>query len=220
MKSYHSIPHWNKGPFGVKTIAQEKKDGSSMRFEWSKKSGFYKFGTRNVMIDRNDKNFGEGIDLFLNKYSEDLQRVFLNKYSKVISFVAFAEFFGPNSFAGQHLSSDIKDVCLFDISLYKKGIINPYEFQDNFGHLDTPRIIYEGEYNMEFINDVRNNNYNLSEGVVCKGIIKTKKEGESIFMVKAKTNEWLRKVKYKLGEKALLDELNGDKDLLINLVNK
>ena len=214
MKSYDSIPHWNKGPFGEKTIAQEKKDGSSMRFEWGQKRGFYKFGTRNIMINKGDNNFGDGIDIFLNKYADDLQRIISIKYPKIINFVAFGEYFGEHSFAGQHISVDKKDICLFDISLYKKGIINPYEFQDNFGHLDTPNIIYEGEYNLEFINNVRNNNYNLSEGVVCKGIIKTKKDRECIIMTKIKTNEWLRKVKEKLGDKALLEELNGDKSLL------
>ena len=119
MKTYNSIPHWNKGPFGEKTIAQEKKDGSSMRFEWNKKSGFYKFGTRNVMIYKNDKNFGEGIEIFLNKYADDLQRVFSSKYSKIINVVAFGEYFGPNSFSGQHILTDKKDICLFDISLYE-----------------------------------------------------------------------------------------------------
>jgi hypothetical protein len=208
MKNYHSIPHWNKGPFGEKVISQDKIDGSSMRFECNRKSGFYKFGTRNVMIDENDENFGSGISIFLNKYSEDLQRIVFRKYPRVISFVSFAEFFGPNSFAGQHLSSDIKDVCLFDISLYKKGIINPYEFQDTFGSLDIPKVIYEGEYNIEFINDIRNNIYNLSEGVVAKGIHKNE-----IFMTKIKTNDWLKKVKIKMGDKALLDELNGDRIL-------
>ena len=69
---------------------------------------------------------------------------------------------------------------------------------------------------MEFINDVRNNIYNLSEGVVCKGITKTKKDGECIFMTKVKTNDWLNKVRQKMGDKALLDELNGD----IELFNK
>jgi hypothetical protein len=216
MKSYNSIPHWNKGPFGEKTIAFDKSDGSNMRFEWSKNKGWYKFGTRNVMISKQDENFGDGIDIFLNKYGDELPRVFNDKYKKLQSAVVFAEYYGENSFAGQHVKSDIKDVLLFDVSIYKKGMINPFEFVENFGHLSIPEIIYTGEYSIELVDNIRNNNH-LKEGVVCKGITKTKKEGEIIWMSKIKTNEWLREVKKKLGSKALLDELNGDNSLFDSL---
>ena len=217
MKSYHKIPHWNKGEFGCEMIAFNKYDGSSVRFEYNTKRGFYKFGTRNTMIDIKDKIFGESIDIFLNKYNEDLCRIFMDKYPRIINVVVFGEFFGENSFSGQHDLSDEKDICIFDISLYKRGIISPYEFLDNFGHLDVPIVIYEGKYNMHFINNVRNNIYDLDEGVVCKGIIKNKKYGDQIWMSKIKTNTWLRKVREKLGEKYLLDEVEGDKSLLENL---
>jgi hypothetical protein len=201
MEIYQSIPHWNKVTFGEMVISQNKIDGSSMRFECNRNRGFYKFGTRNVMIDERDENFGEGIGIFLNKYSDDLERIVFKKYPKVVSFVAFAEFFGPNSFAGQHLESDIKDVCLFDVSLKNIGMIDPYEFQTIFGNLDIPKVIYEGEYNMDFVNEVRENKFDLTEGVVVKG---------EKLITKIKTNDWLKKVKLKLGDKALLDELIGD----------
>ncbi len=213
MKSYNSIPHWNKGPFGEKTIAFDKLDGSNLRFEYGKKRGWYKFGTRNVMITEKDENFGHGITLFLNKYGDELSKIFEKKYRNVESVVVFAEYFGKNSFAGQHVVTDIKDVILFDVNLYKRGIVSPYEFMDNFGHLDIPKVIYEGIYDMEFIDSIRSNIYNLTEGVVAKSIVKTKKDGEEIYMSKIKCNHWLKKVKEKLGNKALLDEVNGDKEL-------
>ena len=208
METYHSIPHWNKGLFGEDIIAQDKIDGSSMRFECNRNRGFYKFGTRNVMIDESDEGFGEGIDIFLNKYAHDLERIVFKKYPKVVSFVAFAEFFGTNSFAGQHLESDTKDVCLFDIHLKNLGMINPYEFQTIFGNLDIPKVIYEGEFNMDFINSVRNDKFNLKEGVVAKGI-----QGKETWMTKIKTDSWLVKVREKMGDSGLLDELNGDSEL-------
>lgn len=220
MKSYNSIPFWNKGLFGENCIAQNKLDGSSMRFEWSKNSGFYKFGTKNTMISEKDENFGDGISIFLNKYNEDLNRIFRDKYPKIINFVVFGEYFGENSFAGQHVKSDKKDVVIFDISVYKKGLMDVYEFMDKFGTLDIPEVIYEGKYTMDFINDVRNNIYNLSEGVVCKGISKTKKNNDSTWISKVKSDHWLELVREKFGEKGLLEELNNDESLLEKIKNK
>lgn len=167
------------------------------------------------MIDRNSPVFGEGIDIFLNKYGDELDRIFRTKYKKIESFVVFGEFVGENSFAGQHVDTDDKDVIIFDINQYKKGIISPYEFIDNFGHLDIPNVIYRGEYTNDLIKDIRDNKYNLSEGVIVKGVQKTRKGANEIWMVKIKTNQWLQRVKDKFGEKYLLEELNNDKTLLI-----
>lgn len=214
MKSYDKIEYWNKGPFGEECVSFLKEDGSNMRFEWGHKRGFYKFGTRSVMIDKSDKQFGQGIDIFLNKYGEELDKIFRNKYKKVESFVVFGEFVGENSFAGQHVDTDIKDVIMFDINQYKRGIISPFEFVENFGHLHIPNIVYQGEYTYDFVRDIRNNKYNLKEGVIVKGTTKSKSKEEP-WMVKVKTNEWLQKVKEKFGEKYLLEELNNDKSLLV-----
>jgi hypothetical protein len=214
MKHYDKIPHWNKGPFGEETIAFLKNDGSNLRFEFSKNKGWYKFGTRNVMITKDDEIFGNGVDLFLEKYGEDLPRIVEKKYNKLDNFVVFCEYFGPNSFAGWHDINDKMDIILFDVSLYKRGIINPYEFVDNFSQVDIPKIIYQGEYNMDLISNVRKNVYNLDEGVVCKGLIKTKKEKDILYMTKIKTDSWLLKVKNKMGINALIEELNGDKFLI------
>ena len=219
MKSYDKIEYWNKGPFGEECVSFLKEDGSNMRFEWGHKRGFYKFGTRSVMIDKSDKQFGQGIDIFLNKYGDELDRIFRTKYKKVESFVVFGEFVGENSFAGQHVDTDVKDVVMFDINQYKRGIINPYEFIDNFGHLDIPKVIYQGKYTNELIHNVKVNKYNLSEGVIVKGENKTKKGSEEVWMVKIKTNEWLKKVKEKFGDKYLLEELNNDKKLFYEAIN-
>lgn len=219
MKKYPKIDYYNKGIIGSPVIGFDKLDGSNIRLEWSRKRGFYKFGTRNEMIDINQPVFGKAITLFLEKYGEDLPRVFSDKYKKVDNFVVFAEYVGPNSFAGWHDPNDIMDIILFDVNQYKKGFISPFEFLDNFGHLSIPKIIYEGKYTEQLILDVRNNIYCLDEGIIAKGITFTKKEGEILWQVKVKTNEWLRKVREKLGEKALADELNNDKSLIAEYVS-
>lgn len=208
MKSYPKIEFYNKGILGLDCYAFDKLDGSNMRFEWNRKRGWYKFGTRNNMIDRSSLEFGKGIDIFINKYNEDLSRIFRDKYSKVESFVVFGEYLGENSFAGQHVNSDIKDVVVFDVNQYKRGFIPPKEFIDNFGHIHTPSIIYNGKYDVDLIKSIKENRYNLSEGVIIKGFEK------EIWMTKIKTNEWLNKVRSIFGEKKLLEEINNDVSIL------
>lgn len=194
MKSYNKIPHFKSGIFGSDCIAFDKLDGSNLRFEWSEKKGFYKFGSRNELIDINTPIYGKGIEIFLEKYSEDLDKIFRTKYPKVINTVVFAEFLGPNSFAGLHDEQDPKDVILFDVSPYKKGVISPYEFIENFGHLDIPNIVYSGKYTLDLVQDIKNNT-ELSEGVICKGIYKT-----GVWMAKIKTNKWIDRVRAKFGK--------------------
>lgn len=208
MKSYPKIQYFNKGIFGEIVWAFDKLDGSNIRCEWNRKRGWYKFGTRNNMIDEKNPQFGEAITIFLEKYGDDLPTIFRKCYSNVESFVVFCEYFGDNSFAGLHFDEP-KDVVLFDVNAYKRGFISPKEFIQNFGGLDIPELIYKGEYNADLIESVRNNSFNLKEGVVCKGV----HQGE-VWMSKIKTIEWLERVKNKLGEKALLEELNNDKKLL------
>jgi hypothetical protein len=217
MKQYPKIEYYNKGIFGQPIIAFDKLDGSNIRCEWSRKRGWYKFGTKGVLIDRNSERFSETIPLFLEKYGDSLPKVFVDRYKKVENFVVFSEYVGPNSFAGVHVPDDKMDIVLFDVNQYKRGFITPWEFVERFGHLDIPKIVYEGKFNEQLIEDVRQNKYGLKEGVIAKGLYKTKKDGEIIWQVKIKTLEWLSVIKSRLGEKALLEELNNDKELFMAL---
>ena len=207
MKSYPHINYYGDN-WGLPIIAFDKIDGSNIRAEYSKKRGFYKFGTRNVMIDENHEVFGEAIKLFITKYAEGLDRVFKSKdYRDIQSFVCFAEFYGPNSQFGQHIPEDKKDIVLFDVSAYKKGFIKPKQFIDDFGPLGIPNIVYTGNLNHELVNDIKNNKYNLREGVIAKGVIRTKKESEMIYQCKIKTNEWFDRLRALKGDKAVEEEL-------------
>jgi len=209
MKQYPSIQHYNKGLYGEKIYAFDKLDGSNIRAEYScKRKEWYKFGTKTSMIDKKS-DFADAIPIFKEKYGDKLAKVFSDKYPKIESVVVFCEYLGETSFAGRHSIEDKKDLILFDVSLYKKGFVHPNEFIDNFGHLDIPKLVYEGKYTDEFINDIRKNIYNLSEGVICKGVV-----GKEVWMTKVKTLEWLRKVKELHGEKYLYMELNNDKQLI------
>lgn len=206
MKQYNSIDYYGEH-WGLPIIAFDKLDGSNLRFEWNKKRGFYKFGSRNVMIDENSEQFGVGIKIFKEKYEENLNRVFTSKkYKDILSFVCFGEFVGKKSAFGQHdFNNDEFDVVLFDIDRYKKGLIHPKDFVDDFGEFGIPKIIYQGNLNKEFVNRVENNEFNLSEGVICKGKISTKKGQEQLYYCKIKTNDWLARLR-KFGDSKLIEE--------------
>jgi hypothetical protein len=180
-----------------------------------KKRGFYKFGTRKWMIDESHPQFGEAVTLFLEKYNEGLSEVFKSKsYREIRSFVVFAEYFGENSFAGYHIPEDKKDIVLFDVSMYQKGWIKPKDFITDFSHLGIPRVIYHGNFNKKLIQDVKHGVYDVKEGIMVKGLRRTKGD-ELVWMVKIKTDWWLNKLKHTLGQKYFLKEVNYDKELLI-----
>ena len=219
MKKYPSIPYWDKGEFGSFCYAFDKLDGSNIRVEWdnklSKKStqtlGFKKFGTRNQMINNVNENFGDSVDIFYDKYAEELNQIFRTNptYRNSRKITIYLEYYGENSFAGQHYKNDKKDLVLFDVELFQKGFIEPKKFISDFSHLGIPDVVYRGEYNQELINQVRNNEFGLSEGVICKGSLNKK-----VWMVKIKTNQWLDIIKKKLGQEALTQELNGNLNLI------
>lgn len=212
MKQYPKLFYWSKEHIGKEIWALDKKDGQNLRFEANFKRGFYKFGSRTQMISDKDEQFGIGVNLFMNKYSEPLMSIFSKKWSKdrFTNFTVFAELVGENSFAGKHDPNDELDVILFDVWIYKKGWVQPQKFIDEFGHLGIPNLIYKGQLDEQIINDIQENKFNLKEGVIAKGI-----EKNDTFMMKIKTKSWLQRVKTELGEKALLEDMDGNKKHLI-----
>jgi hypothetical protein len=196
MKQYDEIKYFGDY-WGLPIIAFDKIDGSNLRFEYSQKRGFYKFGTRRQMIDSSSE-YGFAIDLFLNKYNEELTKIFKSKeYRNIQSFVCYAELYGTKSAFGKHdFGNDVFDIILFDIDQYKKGFVNPKQFINDFQNLGIPRVIYEGNLNREFVGTVKRNEYNLSEGVVCKGIIPNRKNN-NMFYCKIKTIDWFERLRSK-----------------------
>lgn len=214
MKEYPHIMYAYQGIFGENIYAFDKLDGSNIRVEWNRKNakksnftgGFVKFGTRTQLISKTDQHFGDSVDIFYEKYSDDLNEIFFNeKYFRNINTVTlFLEYFGPNSFAGFHDLTEKKDLVLFDVNPYKKGMLPPKLFLEYFGHLHIPDVVHVGNYNKEFIKSIYENE-ELKEGVVCKGVRKTK-GNDVVWMAKVKTKKWLDRLKNKYGEDRLKDE--------------
>lgn len=215
LKQYPSI-NITKKHLGKPCIAFYKLDGSNLRAEWSPKRGWYKFGSRKQMIDANHEQFGHGIRLFLDKYGDTLPIIFENNFNlfKGITITVFFEYYGDKSFGGQHYDElEDMNVTLFDVFIKNKGQLSPFEFVKIFKDVDIPEIVYEGNYNKQFISNVRRNrlpNVELDEGVVVKGVVKN-----ITWMSKIKTKNWLDRIKGKDGLQ--LDDKQSD-EFIVNKI--
>lgn len=194
MKQYPSISH---DIIYSNVWIQPKYDGQNFRAEWNNKKGFYKFGSRTQLVDKSS-SFSEAIDLVISKYSESIKCVFdKNKWKDGI---LFFEYFGPNSFAGKHLESDIKDVVLFDVNPFKQGILMPDEFYDKFAQVKIVPCLYKGQLTRDIVNQIQNSKFNgmTFEGVVVKAIPDNNTKMPVMF--KIKSNAWLEKLKQYCGD--------------------
>ena len=198
MKSYPNIPASTGQSFTeFRAHVFDKLDGSNLRFEWSKKQSWHKFGTRARLFDETDPDFGEAKSLFIEDYSPIIDKIIEKNGWKHI--VLFMEFLGKNSFAGVHNKSEKKRLVAFDASVDKKGLISPVEFIKNFsGEVETPKYLGEKMWTRGFVDNVR---AGLIEGITFEGCVGKMKSGNRIIMSKAKTQAWIDAVVAHYGEK-------------------
>jgi hypothetical protein len=188
MKQYWEIPGVSKAP-RQPCIAFHKYDGSNLRWEWSKKRGWYKFGTRQRLFDETDPDFCQAIPLFLGQVGVEIEKI-AKKTFRASKIIAFTEFFGPSSFVGRHKEEEEKELRLFDVCIDNKGIMAPRDFVRHFGSLPfAAEVVYEGNLNDQFISAVRAGHYPVVEGVVCKG-----GKGHKLWMAKIKTDAYRKRL--------------------------
>lgn len=205
MKSYPSITKEIRQD--VYIYAFDKLDGSNIRAEWNNKKGFYKFGTRTQLTDEKTMPFGRAILLLRDKYEADLAMVFKEQGWK--DALCFFEFWGPSSFAGNHNFEEKMDVTLIDVNPYKQGILEPVPFIKTFGHLDIPKVCYEGHVTGDLFDRVKQSILPgmTFEGVVCKAA--NDKQTRMPIMFKIKSRAWLEKLRdYCKGDDQLFDKLS------------
>jgi hypothetical protein len=216
MKSYPSIPSTRNRttPLGEPCVGFYKYDGSNLRWEWQRKRGYVKFGTRNRLFGADEAPFNEAIPIFNETLGPRIEKIMTDNFKGIMEFVVFTEFWGNKSFAGTHEPDDEKFLTLIDVSVYKKGMLPPRDFVKLFQPLDDsanphrfPIIVYEGNLNKEIIEQVRSGfiltqngtpahwyqDGNPPEGVVFKG---ANHRGQ-VWMAKAKTNAYLERLKGK-----------------------
>lgn len=205
MIEYPSIISVNskQAPRNKPMVAFEKLDGSNIRVKYTRKKGFDLFGSRTQLLDETHPTLGGVVSIFNNTCKEPLEEYIAKYYPKEKEIIVFGEYVGPNSFAGLHTDPpELMRFVLFDILLIKNSYIEfvkPQEFVKVAERLSnsvpTPRVIYSGTLNDEFIKNVRENVYNTNEGVVCKGTETSGAYRGKVWMTKIKTYEYLQKLK-------------------------
>lgn len=199
MKSYPSISRSVGTSFReFDAYVFDKVDGSNLRWEWDKKKGWGKFGTRTRLFDLTDPVFGCAIPLFLEgPLAKGLEAVFRSqRWERAI---AFTEFWGARSFAGQHESEDEKFLTLFDVAPHKKGILGPVEYLGLFSHLPIARFLGRQRWTRGFVERVRASEI---EGVTDEGVVGKTGSGHELIMAKAKTQSWIDRVVARYGVEA------------------
>ena len=196
MKSYPSIPRSTGQDFQeFEAYVFDKLDGSNLRFEWARKSGWYKHGTRTRLFDESDPVFGGDPAIFRQTLSEPLEKVARDqRWDRMIVFV---EFWGPRSLGGLHEPDDEKRLTLFDVNPHKKGILGPREFLKLFSDLDIPRFLGTQRWTRGFVDLVRRGEI---DGITDEGVVGKAGEGHKLTMAKAKTQSWIDKILARYGE--------------------
>ncbi len=203
MIEYPTIQNSSKAP-RKPCIAFEKFDGSNFRAKWTQKNGFCLFGTRTQLIDESTEFFGKMVRVFNQTVNKPLNEFLKKEYRNEREVICFGEFFGDNSFAGRHENEDQK-IVIFDILVGHKPnsrkFIRPQDFIKKLKNvIELPRVVYQGNLNESFIQDVRDDKFDTFEGVICKGTESVGNAVGGVWMCKIKTNKYFEKLKGKFQE--------------------
>ncbi len=208
MLYYPKIP----GPAGAqlgKCVAFEKLDGTNVHFDYERDFGWHAFGTRRDWFNLTPEgeaqfaarhaHLADVPAVFRATLAVGLEAVFRGHpgYGEFSSFRAFAEFLGPNSFAGLHRDGDPKRLVLFDVLAEPLGLVGPRQFVADFGHLPSAKVVYEGKFTGQFVLDVRAGKYGSGEGAVVKGGA----GGADLWMAKVKTDAYLGRLRAAFAER-------------------
>lgn len=206
MKEYPSIPIYKKVSLsGKKFHTFDKLDGSNLRFEWDCKKSWHKFGTRSRLFDDTDCVFGEAIKLWLEGNGPKLEAIAISKKWKHV--IAYAEFYGPSSFAGSHINEEPKQLDVFDIAVNKQGFLMPEDFLDISNQFSSAKYLGHFLWDHAFVQDVYENKVS---GVTFEGVIGKRGSKHNFEQVKAKTKLWVDAVKGKLDAKTAQHLLSQD----------
>jgi len=201
MKEYPSIQD-SSSIQQAPCYASLKLDGSNFRVEWSPKKGFRKFGLRHRLLGADEPIFGQAIPIFLNKFEVPLTKIL--RHEKVFRgaevLTIFGEFYGEDSFAGQHKPNKQYNVTLFDVNIHKKGFLSCKDFYKIFDGFDIVPLIYIGNLNKEFVESIKSGKINLEttnpiKTRIPEGVVAKVGTGHELKMFKIKTDAYREELK-------------------------
>jgi len=184
MKSYPSIVYPPRSGAGY-LHTFEKLDGSNLRFEWSKKKGWYKVGTRRRLLSEESPIFQPALPIFNEALAEPCEKIIRDQRWQRA--VVFCEYYGPKSLAGRHKEGDDMTLTVIDVAPYKKGILSPTDFLKLFGELG-PHYLGYLNWSPHFISQVHQG---LVEDAGFEGVVGKASEGKhKLKMYKTKNQAW------------------------------
>ena len=187
MKSYPSISHTPITDRPVYLFA--KLDGSNIRAEWS--GGTWRLASRRQMLRRG--LLAEEVPaLFKQTFEAPLTALFTARRWKKA--VAYFEFLGPGSFAGQH-EDEPHALHLIDIAVHRKGLLLPSDFLATVGHLPHAALLHHGLFTPALMAQVEDGTLPgmPPEGVIGKGDWYTTPGRPAMF--KHKSRAWLDRLR-------------------------
>jgi len=192
MKEYPTILRHGQTSTSGQYHGYEKLDGSMIRVEWTKKSGFYKFGRRDGLLDDSNPFLPESRKLFEELSEEALH--FLSK-RQARHAVLFFEFFGENSFAGNH-EVEPHRIVLVDIALDKKGLVDPKVLKEAEEWIPSATLIHHGNVGQEVIKAIEDGTF---PGMSFEGVVFKRQERNRRIMFKHKSRAWIERLKNRCG---------------------
>ena len=196
MKSYPSIKRFRPDRhLGFQGHTFAKLDGSNLRFEWEKKRGWFRFGTRRRVINEEHETFGVAMGMFMEKFAQHFEACAVDQ--KWAGITVYCEFWGRNSFAGEHESEDTKFLTPIDIAIYKRGMMETEDFLKRFNGQFDLQYLGQQTWDKEFVNRVEDSSF---PGMAFEGVVGKNGQGHKRLAVKLKSKAWIAKVIEKYGE--------------------
>jgi hypothetical protein len=186
----------------------DKLDGSNLRFEWSRKRGWYKQGTRERLFDESDIIFGPALPAFREQLAEPLAKI--AKDERWDKLIVFAEYLGPHSFAGLHDMEDLAgkkmQTMLIDASVDGRDLMPVKDYLKAFKSIEN-QAKYLGLMNWTrgFVTSVYatvpgSEDMAWAGPITSEGVIGKADDRAGRIMAKAKTMAWLDKVRARFTE--------------------
>ena len=193
MKSYPSIPHYGEASTSGIWYGYEKLDGSLIRIEWTPKGGFCKIGRRDGLLDDSNPFLVEAPAIF-EEITPSLDDWLRRRRSKFA--IAFFEFVGENSFAGNH-EVEPHRLVFIDLTLDKKGFVEPRVLRELSDVVDSASLIHTGPIESDTIKMIEEGAF---PGMSFEGVVFKRNERSRRFMWKHKSRQWLQKLRNRCGQ--------------------